>query len=277
MQVLKSNTIIHWIFIICSEYFLFVSVNQQELDTNVTAVDEMEVEKSLDHHEPKDALLVCDEKETSQEKENIDGDSGNNNIGDDDDHVEHVDKDEVADNSSSSSSKSEESNEEDNESINASPTIHFFFNFVNAVEFSDSTHDRTLWTLKTFKEYLKTYFQTEAEAEERPDQEADNEITLKNRCAKVFFIFRELNAIVGTALIHQKDLLQLQSPDTVWDEWSDNSIILYVFMYCMYVRMCSDAFNVNIYHNYSNFIKSYNMFNIDVGKVSLYMYVCIYV
>jgi len=194
------------------------------MDTNVTAVDEMEVEKSLDHHEPKDALLVlvCDEKETSQEKENIDGDSGNNNIGDDsnnDDHVEHVDKDEVADNSSSSSSsKSEESNEEDNESINASPTIHFFFNFVNAVEFSDSTHDRTLWTLKTFKEYLKTYFQTEAEAEERPDQEADNEFTLKNRCAKVFFIFRELNAIVGTALIHQKDLLQLQSPDTVWDE-----------------------------------------------------------
>ena len=182
----------------------------------------MEVEKNLDQQdEPKDALLVCDEIGTSQEKEDIDGDSGNNNIGDDsnnDDHVEHVDKDEVADNSSSSSSKSEESNKEDNESINSSPTIHFFFNFVNAVEFSDSTHDRTLWTLKTFKEYLKTYFQTEAEAEERPEQGAENETAPKIRCAKVFFIFRELNAIVGTALIHQKDLLQLQSLDMVWDE-----------------------------------------------------------
>ena len=205
----------------------------------------MEVEKNLDKDETVNAAaVVCDDENSHRDEKRIDPD---NNIGDgnnNDDHDADENKDEAVENSSCSSSSSskseEESDEEDTESIDATPTIHFFFNFVNAVEFSDSTHDRTLWTLKSFKEYLTNYFQTEEEvgAEPRPEQEVvENEPSPKIRCAKVFFIFRELNAIVGTALIHQNDLLQ--SSDTVRDEPILHQLRMYVCMYCivLYVRI----------------------------------------
>ena len=198
------------------------------------AIDEAEkVGNNIENDEAVDGLLVSDTNDVYEDKEQIDGGgSGNeNDENENDDQIEEEDeldkkekKDQNDDEDSSHSSKSEsdrEGNEQEEEEENSSsaiPSIHFFFNFVNAVEFSDCSHDRSLWTLKSFKEFLKTSLQS---SETEVEKDSESESIQRVQCAKVFFIFRELNAIVGTALIYLKDLLvSSQDSDAVMDVYN---------------------------------------------------------
>ena len=203
------------------------------------AIDEAEkVGNNIENEEAVDGLLVSDTNDISKDKEQIDGggsgnendENVNENENENDDQIEEEDeldkekKDQNDDEDSSHSSKSEsdrEGNEQEEEEENSSsaiPSIHFFFNFVNAVEFSDCSHDRSLWTLKSFKEFLKTSLQS---SETEVEKDSESESIQRVQCAKVFFIFRELNAIVGTALIYLKDLLvSSQDSDAVMDVYN---------------------------------------------------------
>ena len=89
--------------------------------------------------------------------------------------------------------------------------IHFFFNFLSAAEFSDFINDKALWTLKSFKEYLK---KTLIELNSSLENDAQSS-TSEPYAAKIFLIFRELNAIVGTANISESDLDLSKDSDKV--------------------------------------------------------------
>jgi hypothetical protein len=220
---------------------IFIFIEEKIDDSTLTsmAIDQEEIiESNIEQDVEKVSLLISDENVVSNENGDGGNESDDNDDNENDDHVEgdnkldeeKKDKDDDEDSKSSSSGKSEsdrEGNEEEDTS-SANPSVHFFFNFVNAVEFSDCSHDRSLWTLKSFKEYLKKSFESEVENEQKKEQDAESESVQRVLCAKVFFIFRELNAIVGTALIYQKDILQSQDSDTVTDTQS---------LLCMYVCM----------------------------------------
>jgi hypothetical protein len=97
--------------------------------------------------------------------------------------------------------------------VSVTPVQNYFFNFRSIGEFNDCINDRAIWTLKSFKEYLKNSFEETPNAENITD--GDSEPIVSSRAVQILLLFRDLNAILGSALIYEKDLDLVRDSDKV--------------------------------------------------------------
>lgn len=211
-------------------------VDEIEADKNVESVDLVnqvkdaaaaEVSMSMENNDSKLEIEKDEsQKDESQkdegekdesEKDESDGDiSVQSKNSENESDIDHLEKgnDQGA---GADDDNDEEKLEEDD--VDIIPSMKFFYNFLSSSEFGDTYNDHTIWTLKSLKEYLKSLFDTYLESVK--PFEAQNESNRKY-AAKLYLMFRDLNAIVGTCLLYGKELDLSRDSDKVIGQYRMN-------------------------------------------------------